>query len=349
MPFQIVHNDITKMKTDAIVNAANSHLQMGGGVCGAIFQAAGADRLQKECDRLKPCPVGESVLTQGYDLSARYIIHTVGPIWRGGNQNEEEHLRNAYHNSLKLAWEMGITSISFPLISSGIYGYPKEEALKAAVNVIGEFLLEHEMDVFLVVFDRKAVSLGEHLYSEVGRYLDTYFDAEIEERYDRAEFSPMYQEELVEELPLSVMPGEAVKSLTELSKAKRFKEKHQSLEERLNHMDETFSEMLLRMIDEREKTDVEVYKGANIDRKLFSKIRSNRGYHPKKSTVLAFAVSLELSLDEAKEFLGRAGYSLSMSYKFDVILQYFIEKKEYDIFLINETLFCFEQPLLGSL
>lgn len=154
MAFKIVKNDITKMKVDAIVNAANTALKMGGGVCGAIFKAAGAHELQKECDRIGKCDTGKAVITKGFKLPARYIIHTAGPVWRGGNFNEAELLRSCYLNSLKLAKENNCISIAFPLISSGIYGYPKDQALKITTSAINDFLLENDMDVYLVLFDK---------------------------------------------------------------------------------------------------------------------------------------------------------------------------------------------------
>ncbi len=154
MSFQIINNDITKLDTEAIVNAANTELQMGGGVCGAIFEAAGADKLKRACDEIGKCPVGKAVITEGFNLKARYIIHTVGPIWRGGGDNEELKLKSAYKNSLELAKEHGIKSIAFPLISSGIFGYPKEEAKSVASKAIAEFLEKNDMDVYLVLFEK---------------------------------------------------------------------------------------------------------------------------------------------------------------------------------------------------
>ena len=226
---------------------------------------------------------------------------------------------------MELAKEKKLNSISFPLISSGIYGYPKEEALQIAITVISKFLLNNDMDVYLVVFDRKAVSLSEKLFSDITSYIDTYYeDTENAERYGR----------------LQNAQSDFIQIYEESSK--------RSLEDILNHMDETFSEMLLRLIDEKGRSDVEIYKRANMDRKLFSKIRSNKDYNPKKTTVLALAIALELSLDETKDLLSKAGYSLSSSHKFDVIVQYFIETENYDIFTINEALFYFEQVLLGA-
>ncbi|HZK17728.1 MAG TPA: macro domain-containing protein [Clostridia bacterium] len=154
MPFFTVHRDITKMKTDAIVNAANTGLQMGGGVCGAIFRGAGSSELQSACDKLAPIKTGEAVITPGFNLPAKFIIHTAGPVYhRQDPLQSEELLRKAYLNSLKLAAENKCTSISFPLISSGIYGYPKDEALRVATGAIQDFLEEQNMDVYLVLFD----------------------------------------------------------------------------------------------------------------------------------------------------------------------------------------------------
>jgi O-acetyl-ADP-ribose deacetylase (regulator of RNase III) len=143
------------MKVDAIVNAANTALQEGSGVCGAIFSAAGAEELQKECDAIGHCQTGQAVITKGCRLPAKYVIHTPGPVWRGGKQGEEELLRSCYLNSLKLAQRHGCKSIAFPLISSGIYGYPKDEALNVATSAINDFLAENEMQVYLVVFGKK--------------------------------------------------------------------------------------------------------------------------------------------------------------------------------------------------
>ena len=329
MPFQIVHNDITKMHTDAIVNAANSRLQAGGGVCGAIFDAAGDRKLQEECNRKSPCPTGSAFITGGYGLPAKYIVHAVGPIWQGGSQGEEELLRSAYLTSLKLAAEKGCRSISFPLISAGIYGYPKEQALQVAVSAFSRFLMEQddgeEMDIYLVVFDRSAVSLSEKLFQEIRHYIDTFHDESEKERRRRFEYE------------ICCACGPASDVLRE-----------RSLEELVNNLEETFSEMVLRLVDEKGYKDSEVYKRANLDRKLFSKIRSNPDYHPKKETVLALAVGLQLSVDETLDLLQRAGYTLSNSSKTDVIGRFFREKGEHDIFLINEALFCFGEAVLGS-
>lgn len=333
MPFQIVHNDICNMDTKAIVNAANSQLKMGSGVCGAIFKAAGPDKLHEACCKIGHCSVGEAVITEGYNLKARYVIHTVGPIWRGGGFNEGELLRSAYRNSLKLAREYGIESIAFPLISTGVYGYPKEKALHIAIETIKNFLETEEMSIYLVVYDRKSVEISEKLHKSITHYIEDYYeDIDLVNRRMYLEKSMNLQDYSVQEY--------CVKEENILGK--------RNLEDLFENMDETFSEMLLRLIDEKGRTDVEVYKKANIDKKLFSKIRSNKNYTPKKTTALALAVGLELSLDETKDLLMKAGYALNMSQKGDVIIQYFIENRQYDLFEINQTLFYFNQGLLGS-
>ena len=333
MPFSLVRNDIVNMRVDAIVNAANSSLAPGGGVCGAIFAAAGRTALDKACRAIGHCDVGSAVITPGFDLPARYVIHAVGPIWQGGSQGEADLLHSCYTCALHLARENGCESIAFPLISSGIFGYPKPQALRVAINAIEEFLLKYEMQVYLVIFDRAALLISERLYENIQRYID---DRYVELRAfprQAAEALPHARQRAEQaDLPLAApcaTPGK------------------RSLDDLLGHLDESFSRMLLRLIDEKGMTDVEVYKRANLDRKLFSKIRKE-GYNPSKQTALALAIALRLNLDETKDLLGRAGYALSHSNKFDIIIEYFIEEGVYDIFEINEALFAFEQRLLGA-
>ncbi len=324
MPFKIIRNDITKMKTDAIVNAANINLQMGGGVCGAIFNAAGSKELQKECDNIGKINVGESVITAGYRLSAKYIIHTVGPIWRGGNYNEKNLLYNAYTSSLNLALENNIKSISFPLISSGIYGYPKDKALEIAIFAIREFLLKHEMDVYLVIYGKDTVMLSKKTFSGIEKYIEDNYIEKSDGKLESYKLQDVVYEGSF-----------------------KFPEDTRELEDVLEQAGETFSEMLFRLIDEKGMTDVEAYKNANVDRRLFSKIRNQKDYRPSKATAIAFAISLKLNLDETKDLLGRAGYALSPSNKFDLIIKYYIEKRNYNIYEINGALFDFDQMLLG--
>ena len=342
MPFEIIRNDITKMPVDIIVNAANTGLKMGGGVCGAIFTAAGADKLQAECDRIGGCDVGAAVITGGYRLPAKQIIHTVGPIWQGGGANEAKLLHNAYTSSLNLALKHAGKSIAFPLISSGIYGYPKDQALKIAVAAISEFLLSHEMMVYLVVFDKKSFAFSEKLFSDIEKYIDDHYVEEhlVSERHLEAE------EYEVQNLKEARMIYPAPQRQPMIPSPQPMVSR--SLADVLGHLDDSFSEMLMRLIDQKGMTDVETYKKANVDRKLFSKIRSKKDYSPSKATAIAFAIALELNLDETHDLLGRAGYALSHSNAFDLIIEYFINAENYNIYEINEALFAFDQALLGA-
>ncbi|MGM9973586.1 MAG: O-acetyl-ADP-ribose deacetylase [Clostridiaceae bacterium] len=336
MPLEIIRNDITKVKADAIVNAANESLLGGGGVDGAIHRAAGPELLE-ECRSLGGCEVGQAKITKGYRLPAKYVIHTVGPIWSGGKNNEERLLIDCYKNSLDLAKKYNLESVAFPLISAGAYGYPKDKAFKIAISVIGDFLLNNEMTIYLVVYDKKSFILSEKLFSSIKQYID---DNYIEEQ-------PRSARNILEEAyQLRECSVKAPAPVSE-DRHSEFKKSKRKLDDIINNLDETFTEMLLRLIDEKEMTDSETYKKANIDRKHFSKIRNNINYKPSKATAISFAIALELSLDETRDLLLRAGYALSYSSKFDIIIQYFIEEENYNIIEINEALYAFGEKPLG--
>ncbi len=339
MPLTIVRQDITKMNVDAIVNAANTELQMGGGVCGAIFRAAGVEQLQAVCDALCSIKTGQAVITPGFELPARYIIHAAGPVYSVWHKRRcREQLHSAYINSLKLAQENGCESIAFPLISSGIYGYPKDEALEVARSAIEEYLRGHEMEVYLAVFDRSSFRISKVLLGDVESYIDQYYvDTH---RVTRRQLLDV-EEGALRQVARPDLSVQAPAMAAPMSMPA------QGLDDLMENLDEPFSETLLKLIDKKGKTDVEVYKRANMDRKLFSKIRSVKGYTPKKPTILALAIALELSLAETDDLLERAGYALSHASKFDVIVEYFIVNGKYDIFEINELLFTYDQPLLG--
>lgn len=339
MPFTIIRQDITKLKVDAIVNAANTKLQMGGGVCGAIFSAAGAGRLQTACDHLSPIKTGEAVITKGFSLPAKYIIHTAGPVYRDGKQGEEALLRDCYINSLELAVKHKCESIAFPLISSGIYGYPKADALRVATAAIRSFIDEHDIDVSLVIFDKEALAVSEDLLGAVESYIDEYYvDEHTPPRRRLLEVEEKALAEADELLQAPKMSQMLAPSMATPA----------ALDDLVGDLDEPFSTTLLRLIDAKGfKKDSDVYRRANIDRRLFSKIRSNENYAPSKPTVLALAIALELTLEQADDLLQRAGFALSRSRKFDVIVEYFIQSGRYDIFEINEVLFSYDQPLLG--
>ena len=339
MPLEIVRNDITKMQVDAIVNTANPRPIVGGGVDRAIHKVAGTELLDAR-KKIGDIATGKAAITSAFNLHARFVIHTVGPVWQDGEHGERELLSNCYDNSLQLAAENGCGSIAFPLISAGLFGCPSEVAIAVATQAIREFLTDHDMDVYLVVFDHKAFKISSSLFDDVQSFIDERY---IEELLDE-EYRGDYRDRRRNFETAGQPPAEDAYIDMPMWMSKP---KERSLEDLLNEVDDTFSEALLRLIDAKGKTDPEVYKKANVDRKLFSKIRNNPAYKPSKSTALAFAVALELNLDETKDFIGRAGYALSHSSKTDIIVEYFIQRSEFDIITINETLFAFEQPLLG--
>ena len=331
MPLHIVRADITTMEVDAIVNAANESLLGGGGVDGAIHRAAGPELLA-ECRTLHGCKTGQAKLTKGYRLPAKYVIHTVGPVWRGGGHGERELLTSAYRSSLELALAHHCETVAFPLISSGVYGYPKDQALKVAVDAIGDFLLRHDMTVYLVIFDRASYTIGGRLFADIAAYID---DRYVSDHADSGEERRRRAARFSRPVPLE---AEAAPAPCDAG----------SLDEALSTLDESFSQMLLRKIDEAGLTDAQCYKKANVDRRLFSKIRSDVHYRPSKPTAVAFAVALELPLEEAREPLQKAGFAFSHASKFDIIVEYFIAHGNYDVFEINEALFAFDQSLLGG-
>ena len=358
MPFEMVRNDITKMNVDAIVNAANRSLLGGGGVDGAIHRAAGPELLE-ECRTLGGCETGEAKITKGYRLPARYVIHTVGPIWHGGFNGEKELLADCYRHSLKLAAANSCESVAFPMISTGAYGYPKDEALSVAVDEITRFLLDHDMTVYLVVFGRESLITGRKLFRDIREYIDdVYAETRIRRRrreenarenlwqadekaaldLDLSISQSIYEDACKNKAPSGSMAGMPAPSIDTAPDWERL----------LKKTDESFSQALLRLIDERGWTDAQCYKKANVDRKLFSKIRNNPAYQPSRPTAFAFVVALELSLPEAKKLLKKAGFSLTHSSNFDLILEYFISRRQYNVFEINEVLFEFDLPLLGS-
>jgi len=331
MPFKIILHDITTMNTDAIVNAANSSLKEGGGVCGAVFRRAGSHELQEACDRIGSCPTGSAVITPGFHLHAKYIIHAVGPIYKDGRHQEKEQLRSCYESSLELAAAHHLSSIAFPLISAGIYGYPKDQALAAATEAIRSFLDSHEMEVYLCLFRKEDLQLDSALQASLQNCLSS--PDRTESRF-RMRFGAS---QLCEDISCSIQ-GPADTALSGSSR---------DLSELLRYRNETFTEMLLRLIDEKGLEDVTVYKRANLDRKLFSKIRSARdGYQPSKATVLALAVGMSLSLEETEDLLAVAGYALSPAYPRDVIVRYFLESGHPDIMTVNQALFAFGEETL---
>ena len=350
MPLFLLNRDITRMKTDAIVNAANPDLIMGGGVCGAIFRAAGPDKMARACASLAPISTGSAVITPGFALPAKFVIHTPGPIYRAHQADLcRMQLRSCYLNSLALAEEKGCGSIAFPLISAGIYGYPREEALQVAEESIREYLRSSEMDVYLLL--REKSTRDPRLMVRIKAYLDSLLPDEspssVYLENIRFGFS---SERNPRQSPTRRYPAKACESTVppscDMDEAPS--SRPSGLDRWIDDLDESFSQTLLRLIDAKGRTDVDVYRGANLDRRLFSKIRADKGYMPSKRTALALAISLQLSLEETEDLLRRAGFALSRSQKFDAIVRFFLLQRIYDLDLINETLFQYDQPLLGS-
>ena len=340
MPFVIVRNDITRMQVDAIVNTANPKPCVGAGTDAMIHEKAGPGLLEAR-QKIGQIPTGGAAITPAFDLQAKYVIHTVGPVWRGGLLGEKKQLRSCYDRSLELAWEHGCRSVAFPLIASGNYGFPKDQALRIAIAAFSEFLLEHEMQIYLVVFDRTAFKLSEKLFQSVASYIDEHYVESCEQIAFRASEAPSRrrrEREVVENM--AAMP-----CYTRPSQAPT---KAASLEELLRQTDAGFSETVLKLIDRSGKKDSEIYKKANLSKQHFSKIRNNPDYKPTKLTAVALALALELDLEQTRDLIGRAGYALTNSSKFDVIIRYFIEQRNYNVVEINLTLYEFDQSLLGG-
>ena len=377
MPFSIVRDDISRVHADVLVNAANVRLAPGGGVCGALFSAAGFDEMRAACETIGGCATGDAVATPAFNLPARWCVHAVGPIWRGGRAHEEELLHRCYRSAFARAVELGARSVAFPLISAGIYGFPVERALAIAREEVAAFLRHHdEVALTLVVFERAVVQMGNALVEQVQEYIDDeYVDSSSFMRRDMGELErelqwtedassplsvemaePVAPPEYLQEDDASIaaprpfvaanirMPGAAMPGAPSRAGATLDAE----IAQLVSTLDAPFSTTLLALIDARGMTDAEVYHRANISRQLFSKIRGNESYRPSKQTVVALAIALELDMSATQDLLARAGFTLSKSSKFDVIVRFFIERGIYDLFQLNEVLFAYDLPLVGS-
>ena len=344
MPLQIIRQDITKMRVDAIVNTTNEEMVGYSGVDLAVHTLAGPE-LDVECETLAPLGLGEAKISGGYKLPCKYVIHTSGPIWRGGLLGESIILRSCYVESLKLAVKHGCQTVAFPLISAGVYQYPKDQVLKFAIQTITEFLFENELTVYLCVYDRESYTFSQKLFNDIQSFIDDdYVEERDEDYYD--EYESDEEDDSSEEFLLcknfAPCADVAPRDFPRSSVAGK------SLDDYVGELDRSFQEMLFGLIDESGMTDVECYKKANVNKRIFSKIKSNKDYRPSKQTAVAFAISLQLDLDTTQELLATAGMTLSRSNKFDKIIRYFIHNGNYDIFEINEALFEIDQMLLGS-
>ena len=335
MPFLMIRNDITKVAADAIVNPANRNLLQGSGTSRAIYQAAGEQELTAACEAIGYCDLGKAVCTPAFGLPAKYIFHAVCPAWQGGVAGEAEQLASAYHSALELAVEHRCESVAFPLLSSGNYGYPKEQAFRIAVDIITQYVMEHDLTVYLVLYDRHSLAVSRKLFASVEEYINDHYVAHNDESY---EFDRRRRLEEDAALPMmGAVPAPAAAPMAA-----------RSLEHLMDNLGESFTTRLLRLIDERGLKDSTVYKQANISRQHFSKIQCNRDYNPKKKTVLAFAVGLHLSEDETIDLLKSAGYAFSDGSKRDWIVRYCLEHKIYNINQVNTLLFEYDQEQLGA-
>ena len=341
MPFLMIRNDITKVAADAIVNPANRNLLQGSGTSRAIYQAAGEQELTAACEAIGYCDLGKAVCTPAFRLPAKYIFHAVCPAWQGGLFGEAEQLAGAYHSALELAAEYQCESVAFPLLSSGNYGYPKEQAFRIAVDTITQYVMDHDLTVYLVLYDRHSLAVSRKLFTSVEEYIDDHYVAQNDESYEfdrwrreSAERRRRLEEEAAPMLEAAAPPAAPMAA--------------RSLEHLMDNLGESFTTRLLRLIDERGLKDSTVYKQSNISRQHFSKIQCNRDYNPKKKTVLAFAVGLHLSEDETIDLLKSAGYAFSDGSKRDWIVRYCLEHKIYNINQVNMLLFEYDQEQLGA-
>lgn len=359
MAFGIVRNDITHMRVDAIVNTANPRPVIGSGTDAGIHAKAGPELLEarKAIGSIRP---GTCAITPGFGLDAKYVIHTVGPVWRGGIWGEAKVLRSCYESALALAAQHGCRSVAFPLISAGNYGFPRDKAMQIAVSACSEFLLERDMEIWLVVFDGDSFLLSEKLFRDVASYIDeNYVEQALHRQYGREPREERLRR-IREDCRGNVPPeswgytqekrGSVVEGMPEARAPRRAPlppQSAKSMDVMLEELDAGFSETLLKLIDRSGKKDSEIYNRANVSRQHFSKIRNNPAYKPTKATAIAFAIALELDMEQTRDLLGRAGYALTRSSKFDVIIMYFIEHRNYDLYDINTTLYEFDQSLLG--
>ena len=341
MPFQIIRADITKVKADAIVNTANPEVAIGAGVDSAIYKAAGKELLLEARAKIGVLNPGEVGITPAFNLDAKDIIHASGPWWEGGDKGEIELLRKCYDRSLSLAFENGCGSIAFPLLATGTYAFPKRLGIEIAIDSFTTFLEEHEMDIFLVVFGEKSVQISGELGEEVRSFIDNdYVEAALDVEYGSAH--PAREDTILfgahhqaMRRPAASIPTAAAPSMPAAAAPKA----NLSLDDALKGMyTDTFEKHLQKYINKKGLKNSEVYASANISKQYFSKLLKGQ-VKPSKEKVLALAVGLRLNMDETVDFLRLAGYALSPISQTDVIVEYFIRHKDYNVMKIDVVLF----------
>ena len=370
MPFEILRADITKLdrRVDAIVNTANPRPVIGDGTDTAIHAAAGPQLLQAR-EKIGPIARGEAAVTKAYGLNARYVIHAVGPSWVDGSQGEEDTLRRTYDAALARIREKHCRSAAFPLLAAGSYGFPRDRALKIAIAAFTDFLPKYPMQLYLVVFNKEAFRISEQLFANVQSYIDDHYARE-QELWERPNYgfgssfggfvtnperAASEREVSFDSVNAAPTPpygsnscmapqynGFTLQAAPAFSQART---KHQTLEERLKNRGETFSEATLRIIDEHGWKDSEVYNRVFMDRRLFSKLR-RKDYRPGRETAILMAFALRLNADEARDYIGLAGYTFSSGSKADIIVEYFLQAGNYDVIELDAALMEFGEPTL---
>ena len=345
MPFQVIRNDITKVHADAIVNTANPLPRVGPGTDRAIHRAAGPELLEAR-RKIGPLAPGQAAETPAFRLPARYVLHTVSPVWVDGTRGEEALLRAAYDAALALADRLGCRSAAFPLMAAGSYGFPRDLALSVAIGAFTDFLMDHDMTVYLVLFNSGAFRLASSLFADLKSYIDDNY-VEEKQREERGGRPRRRLNERLSAAPCEdLFLSDAAGTFAEAPRAPL--RPAADLAELLRQSESTFSEHLLDLLRERTGKDSEVYKRAEISRQLFSKILSNKNYQPTKSTAIQLAIGLQLDMPQTQKLLEKAGYALTRSSKADLVVQYYIERRVYSVTFINEALDDCGLPLLKT-
>lgn len=355
MAFEIIRNDITRVKADVLVNSANPAPIYASGTDKAIYTAAGAADLLNERRKIGELECGQVGVTPAFKLNANYIFHTVGPVWQGGKAGELELLASCYRNCLEKAEELHCESIAFPLISTGVYGFPKDRALQVALSVISSFLMTHDLRVILVVFDRSSYVLSSNVFHEVQDFIeeqqvqfsmDKEYGACGESCLSSTRGRPRRRTDREMRMEAS-RPAKVPSAPPEPVLGSVFSAN--SVEDILAQKKQSFSQRLTRMMDEKGLDPVEVYHRANLTRQHFHKILNKEGYLPKKNTIYALAMALNLNLEQTTELLTSAGLAFSPDSDFDRVIQFLILKQRYNIVMdVNPVLFQYDLPLLGA-
>ena len=339
MPLSIIRDDITRIKCDAIINPTNEEFFPGGGIDKRVHRVAG-EELYEMCSQLGGLEVGKAKITPAYNLPCRFVIHTVGPCWDGGSYGEEEYLKSCYKEALKIVVASKCESVAFPLISSGTYGYPKDQVLSIALEILKEFLLEHDIMIYLVVFDKTSYELSKDLQDGIASFIDqNYVESEqdcFEKEYDEI----CYKACLCESKCMAPRRFGAIDEDFD----------DDDFDDDFDDVDSiSFRETLFEFLDQKGIDEVECYKRANVSRQTWHKIVSDKNYVPKKTTIIALAIAMKLDIEETQVLLETMGFVLSKSIKFDLIIRYCIIKGIYDVYEIDAILFQYDQKTLFSI